>query len=85
MEPSGRNQWQPLADANEAGIAKQAKTVAVSCAQLPIGPHGKRGSTVRVRQRASRDLQQLFDLRQPAERRLHPRRSRGPYVTVPTR
>jgi hypothetical protein len=43
MEPSGRNRWQPLADANEAGIAKQAKTVAVSYAQLPIGPHGKEG------------------------------------------
>ena len=43
MEPSGRNQWQPLADANEAGIAKQVKTVAVSCAQLPIGPHGTEG------------------------------------------
>jgi hypothetical protein len=31
---------------------EQAKTVATDCGRLPIGAHGKGGSTVRVRQRA---------------------------------
>jgi hypothetical protein len=33
--------------------AQTSETVAVGCDQLPIGAHGKEGSTVRVRQRAS--------------------------------
>jgi len=44
MEPSGRNQWQPVANAPSLKTAeKQAKTVAVACDQLPFGAHGKKG------------------------------------------
>jgi hypothetical protein len=41
MEPSGRNQWQPVASAPSLKAQKQPKTVAVGCDQLPEGPHGK--------------------------------------------
>jgi hypothetical protein len=50
MEPSGRNRWQM---ARRRKRLKQAKTVAVGCDQLPEGSNVRRGSTVRVRQRAS--------------------------------
>jgi hypothetical protein len=43
MEPSGRNQWQPVANAPSLKAQKQAKTVAVGCDQLPFGAHGKEG------------------------------------------
>jgi hypothetical protein len=43
MEPSGRNQWQPVAKRTAAKRHKQAKTVAVGCDRLPIGSHGKEG------------------------------------------
>ncbi len=43
MEPSGRNQWQPVANAQAPKRLKQAKTVATGCDQLPIGAHGKEG------------------------------------------
>jgi hypothetical protein len=39
---------------------QQAKTVATGCDQLPIGAHGKEGSTVRVRQRASQNSLQIW-------------------------
>jgi hypothetical protein len=43
MEPSGRNQWQPVANRNAAKRLKQAKIVATGCDRLPIGAHGKEG------------------------------------------
>jgi hypothetical protein len=43
MEPSGRNQWQSVANGNAQKRLKQAKTVAVGCDRLPIGAHGKEG------------------------------------------
>jgi hypothetical protein len=43
MEQSGRNQWQPVANALPENPRKQAKTVAVGCSRLPIGAHGKEG------------------------------------------
>jgi hypothetical protein len=43
MEPSGRNQWQPVANVGARKRQKQAKTVATGCHQLPIGAHGKEG------------------------------------------
>jgi hypothetical protein len=43
MEPSGRNQWQPVANGATAKRLKQAKTVAAGCDQLPIGAHGGEG------------------------------------------
>ena len=43
MEPSGRNRWQPVANATAAKRLKQAKTVAVGCDRLRPGPHGKEG------------------------------------------
>jgi hypothetical protein len=52
MEPSGRNRWQPVANGAAAKPAQRAETVAVSCDQLPQASLVRRGSTVRVRQRA---------------------------------
>jgi hypothetical protein len=43
MEPSGRNQWQPVANAEARKRLKQAKTVAVGCDQLPWDLDGKEG------------------------------------------
>ncbi len=43
MEPSGRNQWQSVANGNARKRLNQAETVAVGCDQLPIGAHGKEG------------------------------------------
>jgi hypothetical protein len=43
MEPSGRNQWQPVTNRNAAKRPKQAKTVATGCDWLPIGAYGKEG------------------------------------------
>ena len=40
MEPRGRNRWQPVASAT---APKTAKTLAVGCEELPLGPHGKEG------------------------------------------
>jgi hypothetical protein len=39
--PVGCNQWQSLANRIGAEPAKQAKTVAVGCNQLPQRAHGK--------------------------------------------
>jgi hypothetical protein len=52
MEPSGRNQSQPVANGMRPKTARTSETVAVGCDQLPHEIHGKEGSTVRVRQRA---------------------------------
>jgi hypothetical protein len=62
MEPAaatGGNQWQMQAARDPRN---QAETVAAACDRLPREPHGKEGSTVRVRQRASqkRRKSQLF-------------------------
>ena len=43
MEPSGRNQWQSVANGRARKRLEQAKTVATGCDQLPIGAHGKEG------------------------------------------
>jgi hypothetical protein len=43
MEPSGRNQWQPVADAPAAKPQAQAKSVAVGCEPLPLNLDGKEG------------------------------------------
>jgi hypothetical protein len=43
---------QPVASAPAPKPAQTRETVAVGCERLPSGPHGKEGSTVRVRQRA---------------------------------
>ena len=43
MEQSGRNPWQPVANAVKRNRRNQAKTVAVGCDRLPIGAHGKEG------------------------------------------
>jgi hypothetical protein len=43
MEPSGRNQWQPVADAVAAKPQEQAKSVAVGCEPLPLNLDGKEG------------------------------------------
>jgi hypothetical protein len=43
MEQSGRNPWQPVANAVKRYRRNQAKTVAVGCDRLPIGAHGKEG------------------------------------------
>jgi hypothetical protein len=56
MEQSGRNPWQPVANENDLETAKTSQTVAVGLV--------KRGSTVRVRQRA---------LQKPAKRRFFSR------------
>src|SRR5947207_11232828 len=50
MEPRGCNWWQSAANRSGARTEKQAKTVAVCCDRLPRMV--RRGSTVRVRQRA---------------------------------
>jgi hypothetical protein len=50
MEPSGRNQWQPVANRKTRKRRKQAKTVATGCDQLPWdldGKEGVRGSSPR--------------------------------------
>jgi hypothetical protein len=41
MEQSGRNPWQPVANATPRKRLEQAKAVAVGCDRLPIGAHGK--------------------------------------------
>ena len=41
MEPSGRNQWQPVADAPAAKPQEQAKSVAFGCEPLPLNLDGK--------------------------------------------
>jgi hypothetical protein len=43
MEPSGRNELQPVAKGRPAKRLKEAETVATGCDQLPIGAHGKEG------------------------------------------
>ena len=43
MEPSGRNQWQPVANGKAPKPARTSQTVATGCNQLPIGAHGKEG------------------------------------------
>jgi hypothetical protein len=43
MEQTGRNQWQPMANANATKTASTSQTVATGCDQLPIGAHGKEG------------------------------------------
>jgi hypothetical protein len=56
MEQSGRNRWQmPSPEIPGNG----PKPVAVGCNRVPIGAHSKEGSTVRVRQRASRKRLQM--------------------------
>jgi hypothetical protein len=53
MEPSGRNWSQSVANGTSAKRLGQAQTVAVGCDRLPErGSMVRRGSTVRVRQRA---------------------------------
>ena len=41
MEPSGRNQWQPVANGKARKRLKQAQTVVTGCDQLPEGAHRK--------------------------------------------
>jgi hypothetical protein len=43
MEPSGRNRWQPVANAAAAKRLKNAKTVVAGCDRLPRKRHGKEG------------------------------------------
>jgi hypothetical protein len=43
MEPSGRNQWQPVANAGLENRRKVRETVAVRCDRLPPKRHGKEG------------------------------------------
>jgi hypothetical protein len=43
MEPSGRNRWQPVANATAPKRLNEAKTVAVGCDRLPEWFHGKQG------------------------------------------
>jgi hypothetical protein len=43
MEPSGRNQWQPVANGTASKPRKYAKTVATGCDRLPRDCHGKEG------------------------------------------
>ena len=43
MEPSGRNQWQPVANDSAPKAGKPAKSVAPGCHQLPANFHGKQG------------------------------------------
>jgi hypothetical protein len=43
MEPSGRSQWQQVANAKALEPLKQAKTVATGCDQLPPNLDGKEG------------------------------------------
>jgi hypothetical protein len=43
MEPSGRNQWQPVANATAAKTPNQAKSVAMGCDPLPLNLDGKEG------------------------------------------
>jgi hypothetical protein len=57
MEPSGRNPWQSLANGTASKTARTSETVAVGCDRLPDSFHGRRGSTVRVRQRALKSPQ----------------------------
>src|SRR6266536_5068613 len=42
MEPSGRNQWQPLANGKAPKTARTSQTVATGCDRLPFGAHRKR-------------------------------------------
>jgi hypothetical protein len=51
MEPRGCNWWQSVANQIGAESPKQAKSVAAGCHRLPE-KMVRRGSTVRVRQRA---------------------------------
>ena len=63
MEPSGRKQWQPVADAPAAKPQEQAKSVAVGCEPLPLNLDGKDGVDGSVRQRAcSKALQMAFSV-----------------------
>jgi hypothetical protein len=43
MEPSGRNQWQPVANATAAKTPNQATSVATGCYPLPLNLDGKEG------------------------------------------
>jgi len=43
MEPSGRNQWQPVANVQAPKTAETSQTVATGCDHLPFGAHGKEG------------------------------------------
>jgi hypothetical protein len=41
MEPSRRNQWQPVANGTALKTAHSSETLAVGCDQLPESFHGK--------------------------------------------
>jgi hypothetical protein len=43
MEPSGRNQWQPVANRSAAETAKKGQSVAPGCDWLPRPSNGKEG------------------------------------------
>ena len=63
MEPSGRNRWPPVANAEGRKRQKQAKPVAVGCDQSPPNLDGKEGVD------RSSPSEGLKYLRQPASRR----------------
>ena len=52
MEPSRRNQWQSAANRRAAKAAETSHIRCLRCGPLPETSHVRRGSTVRVRQRA---------------------------------
>jgi hypothetical protein len=52
MEPSGRNQWQPVANAPSLKSAEKPKPLPWVATSCRAGRMVRRGSTVRVRQRA---------------------------------
>jgi hypothetical protein len=43
MEPSGRNRWQPVANATLPETAQIGETVAIGCDRLRREAHGKEG------------------------------------------
>jgi hypothetical protein len=43
MEPSGRNRWQPVANAQADKRLERAESVAAGCHRLPATLHGKEG------------------------------------------
>jgi hypothetical protein len=53
MEPSGRNQWQPAANARAPKSVLTSQTVATGCDQLPVGAHGEEGVDVALCSRPS--------------------------------
>jgi hypothetical protein len=54
MEPSGRNRWQPAANATAPKTAQIRETVAVGCDQLPVAFNGKEGVDLPPRPTAAR-------------------------------